>query len=119
MASQADTRAQERRIFTRRLVNSRAKLQHGTIGSILARTRDISDSGVFVECYPIPKLPVGAHIKMQLLDSSNPNIAFNMKVVRTDSIGVAMLFIDYELNGERYGMEVLRKQWLKRAKKKK
>lgn len=119
MASQPDTRSQERRIFSRRLVNSRVKLQHGTIGSILARTRDISDSGVFVECYPVPKLPVGSHIKMQLLDSSDPRIAFNMKVIRTGRDGVAMLFIDYELEGERYGMEVLRKQWAKKAKRKK
>ncbi|MBI3561714.1 MAG: PilZ domain-containing protein [Gammaproteobacteria bacterium] len=118
MASQLESRYQERRGFLRRLVNSRIKLMHGTIGSIMAKTRDISDSGVFVECYPVPKLPVGAHIKMNMLDSSNPEIAFNMKVVRTMRDGIALVFIDYEFGGQRYSMEELRKQWTRRAKKK-
>ena len=119
MASQPETGSAERRRFSRRLVNSRVKLTHGTIGSIMAKTRDISDSGTFIECYPVPKLPVGAHIKMHLLDSSNPQIAFNMKVVRTSRDGVAMVFIDYEFEGQRYSMDVLRKQWAKSSRKKK
>lgn len=118
MASQPDTQYLERRLFFRRMVNSRVKLVHGTIGEIMAKTRDISDGGVYVECYPVPKLPVGAHIKMHMLDSSNPAIAFNMKVIRTSRDGVAMQFIDYELAGERFSMDVLRKQIAKRPKKK-
>ena len=100
----------ERRLFSRRLVNARVKLSHGSIGDILARTRDISDSGVFVEAYPVPKLPVGAHIKMYMMDSAQPNIAFNMKVIRSASDGVGLMFIDYELDGERYSIDQLRTQ---------
>ena len=101
----------ERRIFTRRVVNARVKLAHSTIGEVTARTRDISDSGVFVEAFPVPKLPIGSHVKMNLLDSSQPNIAFNMKVSRVESDGLGLMFIDYEFNGERHTIDSLRNQF--------
>jgi hypothetical protein len=108
--AKAQTKFKERRIFSRHLVNARVKLVHGSIGEIKAVTRDISDSGVFVEVKPVPKLPVGSHIKMHMLDSKQPEIAFNMKVVRTTAEGVGMMFIDYEFAGQRFPMEDLRKQ---------
>jgi len=101
----------ERRIFTRRLVNAQVKLTHSTIGEVRARTRDISDSGVFVEAFPIPKLPIGSHVKMNLLDSPQPDIAFNMKVARIEAGGLGLLFIDYEMGGERYTIDSLRQQF--------
>ena len=111
MASSAQQGFIERRIFTRRLVNARVKLTHSTIGEVIARTRDISDSGVFVEAFPIPKLPLGSHVKMNLLDSAQPNIAFNMKVSRVEPDGLGLMFIDYELNGERHTIDSLRDQF--------
>ena len=98
----------ERRIFNRHFVNARVQLMHGAIGKIRARTRDISDSGVFVEVYPVPKLPAGSHVKMYMLDSSLPAIAFNMKVIRSTANGIGLMFIDYELDGRRFSMENLR-----------
>jgi hypothetical protein len=101
----------ERRIFTRRLVTARVKLNHSTIGDVIARTRDISDNGVFVEAFPVPKVPNGAHIKMHLLDSPQPDLAFNMKVTRVTPDGLGLMFIDYEVDGERYTIDTLRKQF--------
>lgn len=98
----------ERRIFNRHFVNARVQLMHGAIGKIRARSRDISDSGVFVEVYPVPKLPAGSHIKMYLLDSALPAIAFNMKVIRSTADGIGLMFIDYELDGKRFRMDKLR-----------
>lgn len=114
MVSKPQANAVERRIFSRQLVSSRVKLVHSMIGALDAVTRDISDSGVFVKIHPVPKLPVGAHVKMHMLDSRQPDIAFNMKVVRATAEGLGLLFIDYELNGERYGMDVLRRQLRKK-----
>jgi len=108
--AKAQSKNNERRVLVRRLVNARVMLVHGSIGEIRAITRDISDSGVFVAVRPVPKLPVGSHVKMHMLDSKNPGIAFNMKVVRTTSEGVGMMFIDYEIAGQRYPMDDLRKQ---------
>ena len=98
----------ERRIFTRHLVNARVQLVHSAIGHVNGRTRDISDSGVFIEIFPVPKLPNGSNVKMHMLDSSEPAIAFNMKVVRTVKDGIGLLFIDYEYDGQRYSIDTLR-----------
>ena len=108
--AKAQTKFSERRVFARRMVNARVKLVHGTIGEVRAKTRDISDNGVFVAVNPVPKLPVGSHVKMHMLDSRQPDIAFNMKVIRTTPDGVGLMFIDYEFAGQRFPMDVLRKQ---------
>ena len=108
--AKAQTKFNERRVFVRRLVTARVKLVHGTIGEVRGKTRDISDSGVFVVVKPVPKLPVGSHVKMHMLDSKQPAIAFNMKVIRTTTEGVGLMFIDYEFEGQRFSMDVLRKQ---------
>ncbi|MGD8925634.1 MAG: PilZ domain-containing protein [Thioalkalispiraceae bacterium] len=103
----------ERRLFARHIVNARVRLTHTAIGEVMARTRDISDSGVFVESFPVPKLPIGSHIVMNLLDSPQPDIAFNMKVTRITKDGLGLKFIDYEINGERYSIDKLRQQFKK------
>lgn len=113
MATRPQREFIERRVFVRHAVNARVKLTHSVIGEIITRTRDISDSGVFVETNPVPNLPTGSHIKMNLLDSPQPGIAFNMKVARVTSEGLGLKFIDYEIDGERYPIEMLRQQFQK------
>lgn len=104
------SKTREKRSFHRRLVNARVLLVNGSVGEVRAKTRDISDSGVFVVVQPVPKLPVGAHIKMHMLDSTQPNIAFNMKVIRSTKEGIGMMFIDYEVAGQRFPMDALLNQ---------
>ena len=116
MATNAQQDFIERRMFARRLVNARVQLAHTTIGVVVGRTRDISDTGVFVEAFPVPKLPIGAHVKMHMLDSAQPNIAFNMKVIRVEDDGLGLMFIDYEIDGERYTLDALRSTVSKKSK---
>ena len=111
MATNAQQDFIERRIFGRRPVNARVRLNHSTIGDVMARTRDISDNGAFVEAFPVPRLPIGSHVKMNLLDSAQPDLEFNMKVTRVESDGIGLMFIDYEYNGERYPIDSLRQQF--------
>lgn len=101
------SKIKDKRGFPRRMVNARVLLVNGSIGEVRAKTQDISDSGVFVRVQPVPKLPVGAHIKMHMLDSSQPGIAFNMKVIRSTKEGIGMMFIDYEVAGQRHPMGTL------------
>lgn len=108
--AKTQSKYQERRDFMRHLVNARVMLVIASMGEVRARTRDISDSGVFVEIEPMKKLPIGSHLKMHMLDSRHPRIAFNMKVVRITSEGAGLAFVDYEINGQRFPMDVLRKQ---------
>lgn len=114
MASSPQKNAAERRAFVRRVVTARVMLHHSTIGDIEARTRDISDSGVFVELSPVPNLPIGGHIKMHMLESSAPAIAFNMKIVRVLENGLGLHFVDFELEGQRYTIDMLREHFQKK-----
>lgn len=100
----------EKRSHVRNPVRARVRLSHSTFGVIHATTRDISDSGIYVTLKERLRLPVGAHIKLQMLDSAMPDIAFNMKVVRCESEGISLVFVDYEINGQRFAMNHLPEQ---------
>lgn len=101
----------EKRNHYRRSIPARVRISHSTFGVIEAVTRDISDGGVFIELRHRLKLPIGAHIKLQFLDSARPEIGFNMKVIRENDEGIAMIFVDYELEGRRYQIDQLRNHW--------
>lgn len=90
---------------------SRVKISHSTFGSRRALTRNISTTGVYLELQDQPQLPVGAHIRMQMLDSARPDVSFNMKVLRTDRQGVALKFVDYEVEGKRFNINDLKQHW--------
>jgi hypothetical protein len=112
-----DPGARERRRCARIPVRARVCLSHSTFGVINSYCRDISDTGVFVELKDKPQLPVGSHIKMQMLDSAMPEIVFNVKMERSDEDGIGLSFVDYELNGQRYPMESLKKKAKKPGRK--
>lgn len=98
-------------------VRARVCLSHSTFGEIRSYTRDISDNGVFVELTDKLRLPVGAHVKMQMLDSALPEIVFNMKVERTTGEGIGFSFVDYEHDGQRHAMATLKNFWNKSSRK--
>lgn len=112
-----DPGARERRRYVRIPVRARVCLSHSTFGVINSYCRDISDTGVFVELKDKPQLPVGSHIKMQMLDSAMPEIVFNVKMERSDEDGIGLSFVDYELDGQRYPMDALRKKAKKPGRK--
>jgi hypothetical protein len=91
----------------RNSVEARVNISHSHFGTLYALSRDISDTGMFVLLNEIPNLPKGAHVRVQLPESANPDIIFNMRVVRTTREGVALVFVDYELDGKRFKMEKL------------
>jgi len=99
----------EKRKSVRVALEARVRISHSTFGVINTVTRDVSDTGVYLKLEKKPSLPIGAHIKMHMLDSADPEIAFNMKVVRTDARGISLTFVDYELDGQRYPMEALKR----------
>ena len=107
----------EKRATQRIAVRARVCLSHSTFGMIHTYSRDISDSGMFVELMDKPRLPVGAHLNMQMLDSVLPEIVFNMKVERTDEEGIALSFVDYAYDGQRHAMATLKNIWRKPAQR--
>ena len=101
----------EKRKYKRKLVNASVKLFHSSFGEIESIARDISNGGIFVIAPPENDLPAGSELKMQLLDSSNPDVVFNMQVVRHDKAGMGLLFINFEAKGELYDMKKLNQFW--------
>ena len=101
----------ERRLHRRTLVDARVVLYHSSFSKMQGRTRDISDGGVFVVLDNATELKQGALIKMVMLESPNKDIIFNMSLVRQVQDGVALRFIDYEVEGKRYSMDELREMW--------
>ncbi|MDH5601585.1 MAG: PilZ domain-containing protein [Gammaproteobacteria bacterium] len=105
----------EKRKQLRQMVNAPVLLSHSVFGEIKAFTGDISNTGVFVRIDNKPTLPKGAHIKLQFLNSANPNVSFNTRVVRVTTEGFGLVFVDYEYGGDRYAMQDLKQIWNKKT----
>jgi hypothetical protein len=57
------------------------------------------------------ELPPGNVVKMQLLESSDPNVIFSMEVIRHDNAGMGLMFKNFEVDGELYEMKKLKHFW--------
>jgi hypothetical protein len=103
--------SEERRSFPRIPVAARMRISHSRIGTIEGYSINISDTGLMLRCHDLPKLPRGAHIGLQMLDSANPGIIFNTRVIHMHSSEIGLVIVDYEYNGVRYTLDELRRQW--------
>jgi len=101
----------ERRNFPRFPVTARMRVSHSKIGTIEGYSVNISDTGLMLQCNNLPKLPRGAHIGLQMLDSANPGIIFNTRVIHMNETEIGLAIVDYELNGRRFTLNELRRQW--------
>lgn len=97
----------ERRQFPRNCIGAPVSISHGSFGVLMATTVDISDGGIQVRLEKDIKIPEGSHLQVKMLNSANPNISFNMKVIRSFDDVLGMQFIDYELAGQRHKIEEL------------
>lgn len=103
--------AVERRGFPRMAVTARMRVSHSRIGTIEGYSVNISDTGLMLRCVNLPKLPRGAHIGLQMLDSANPGIIFNTRVIHMNESEIGLAIVDYEYQGVRYTLDELRRQW--------
>lgn len=103
----------DKRLYKRKLVNARVKLVHNSFGEIESITKDISNGGVFVITKPEHEVAVGEQLKMALLESGDPNVLFNMEVIRHDKGGMGLMFLSFESGGKQYEMKKLGKFWSK------
>lgn len=101
----------ERRSFPRIPVQARMRVSHSKLGTLEGCSINVSDTGVFMRLSNLPKVPRGAHIGLQMLDSANPGIIFNTRVIHSSETGLGVAIVDYELNGLRYTLDELRRQW--------
>ncbi len=84
----------DNRIHTRTKLTSNVKLTHSDIGTIVVKTRDISDGGIYI-LSPITGLPpVGSEVTVQLMDTPFEAPVLAMRIVRMDNNGIGLAFID-------------------------
>lgn len=101
----------DRRSFPRIPVKARIRVSHSLIGTIEGQSINISDTGLYVCLENVPKVPRGAHVGLQMLDSVNPGIIFNTRVIHVSEEGLGIAIVDYEFEGVRYTLDELRRQW--------
>jgi len=101
----------DRRSFPRVPIQARMRVSHSRLGTLEGYSINVSDTGIFLRLHDVPKVPRGAHIGLQMLDSANPGIIFNTRVIHSSQSGLGVAIVDYELNGRRYTLDELRRQW--------
>ncbi|VAW96407.1 hypothetical protein MNBD_GAMMA21-1013 [hydrothermal vent metagenome] len=101
----------DRRIFPRVPVQARMRVSHSRLGTLEGYSINVSDTGIFLRLSDLPRVPRGAHIGLQMLDSANPGIIFNTRVIHSSDNGLGVAIVDYELDGCRFTLDELRRQW--------
>jgi len=101
----------DRRSFPRVPIQARMRVSHSRLGTLEGYSINVSDTGIFLRLHDVPKVPRGAHVGLQMLDSANPGIIFNTRVIHSSESGLGIAIVDYELNGMRYTLDELRRQW--------
>ena len=105
------THNDDRRIFPRVPVQARMRVSHSRLGTLEGYSINVSDTGIFLRLSDLPRVPRGAHIGLQMLDSANPGIIFNTRVIHSSDSGLGVAIVDYELDGRRFTLDELRRQW--------
>jgi len=103
--------AEDRRIFPRIPVQAKMRVSHSRLGTLEGLSINVSDTGVYIRLSDLPRVPRGAHVGLQMLDSANPGIIFNTRVIHSSENGLGVAIVDYELEGMRYTLDELRRQW--------
>ena len=71
----------------------RIKISHPSFGELLAQTRDLSDSGVYVKHPDITALAVGTEVTGQVQYLPFPAPGLKMEVMRVDGEGAGLRFL--------------------------
>ena len=87
------------------------RVSHSRLGTLEGYSINVSDTGIYLRLQDLPNIPKGAHIGLQMLDSVNPGIIFNTRVIHYSNYGIGVAIVDYELNGVRFTLDELRRQW--------
>lgn len=100
-----------KRKTNRQAVKTPVKLYSKLFGEFTGMSRNISDSGIFIEIEPFVGLQSEKEQKLVFINSANKRVIFNVEFVRDTEQGLAFKFIDFETAGKRYQLEDLRSLW--------
>ena len=84
----------ESRQYIRTALTSRVKLTHPDTGTIEVKTKDISDGGIYILSIITNLPPIGSQVKVQLIDTPFEAPVLDMLIVRLDSNGIGLKFLE-------------------------
>lgn len=88
--------SREQRQHVRTQLTSNVKLTHPDTGTIVVKTRDISDGGIYLLTADagtdLP--PIGSKVKVQLIDTPFEAPVLDMQIVRAERDGIGLAFIE-------------------------
>ena len=70
------------------------KITHPEIGEMVVKTRNVSDSGLYILVDPAQMPSIGKIVHGQVQGESDDLPVVKMKIVRTDDDGVGLQFIE-------------------------
>lgn len=80
------------RQYPRTPLKCRIRISHPLFGELMAQTRDLSDTGVYVKHPDLTQLPPGSVVTGQVQDLPIDAPILKMEVVRVDADGVGLRF---------------------------
>ena len=84
---------EERRLYSRELINARGRLYHSAFGTVDCFIKDVSDVGMYIRIENMPdNIPVDCDEWIQL-ELSCMDVIFNMECIRHNSHGVVLKFV--------------------------
>ena len=82
----------EQRQHNRTVFSCQIKIWHNSIGEVVVKTRDISDSGVFILTEPTTMPAIGALVTGQVQGMADAPI-LEMEIVRVEPGGLGLRFL--------------------------
>ncbi len=84
---------QNRRRHPRIPMTVRVKVTHPAIGEKIVKTRNISDSGLFILVEPTEMPPIGEIVIGQVQGMIDDPPSLEMEIVRTEKDGIGLRFV--------------------------
>jgi len=84
----------EKRTDQRHPISANIKISHKDIGEILVKTKNLSDTGLFIIVDPKIMPPVGSVVSCQIQREGEDLPLVPMQIVRTDDGGLGLQFIE-------------------------
>lgn len=85
---------ENRRRHPRMPIKVTVKISHPDFGEKLVKTRNLSDSGIFLISEPGELPPTGSVIKGQVQDMIENPPVLDMEIVRVEDEGIGLQFLD-------------------------
>jgi hypothetical protein len=87
-------READKRIHQRTLLTSQLRITHASFGSIVVKTKDISEGGVYILTEKVSMPPEGTILEGQIHDGIEGRPIVRMEVVRLEANGIGLKFLD-------------------------